>query len=51
MSRHEDGQVYVLLSRGQHRELRLDNGEVVGHSTDEVPVRALYQGWKRLMSA
>lgn len=42
---------WVLLSRGQHREQYLDNGEVVGHSTDEVPVRALYQEWKRLMSA
>src|SRR6266536_1952540 len=42
---------WLLLSRGQHREQRLDNGEVVGHSTDEVPVRAMYQEWKRLMSA
>jgi benzoate/toluate 1,2-dioxygenase alpha subunit len=41
----------VLLSRGMHRERRLASGEVVGHSTDEVPVRALYQEWKRLMSA
>ena len=42
---------WVLLSRGMHRERRLASGEVVGHSTDEVPVRALYQEWKRLMSA
>jgi benzoate/toluate 1,2-dioxygenase alpha subunit len=41
---------WALMSRGQHREERLDNGEVVGHSTDEVPVRAMYQEWKRLMS-
>jgi hypothetical protein len=27
------------------------DGEVVGHSTDEVPVRALYREWKRLMSS
>ena len=42
---------WVLLSRGMHRERRLDNGEVVGHSTDEVPVRAIYHEWRRLMSA
>jgi benzoate/toluate 1,2-dioxygenase alpha subunit len=41
---------WVLLSRGMHRERHLDSGEVVGHSTDEVPVRAMYQEWKRLMS-
>jgi hypothetical protein len=39
---------YLLLARGLHRE-ELVNGEWVGHSTDEVPVRAMYREWKRLM--
>jgi phenylpropionate dioxygenase-like ring-hydroxylating dioxygenase large terminal subunit len=39
---------YLLLARGLHRE-KLVDGEWVGHSTDEVPVRALYREWKRLM--
>ena len=40
---------WLLLSRGQHREV-IENGERVGHSTDETPLRALYSEWKRLMS-
>jgi benzoate/toluate 1,2-dioxygenase alpha subunit len=40
---------WILLSRGQHRE-RTENGELVGHSTDETPTRSLYREWKRLMS-
>jgi benzoate/toluate 1,2-dioxygenase alpha subunit len=39
---------YLLLSRGLHREEFVD-GEWVGHSTDEVPVRAMYREWRRLM--
>jgi benzoate/toluate 1,2-dioxygenase alpha subunit len=39
---------YLLLARGLHREELVD-GEWVGHSTDEVPVRAMYREWKRLM--
>jgi hypothetical protein len=42
---------WVLLSRGMHREQINGDGEVVGHSTDEVPVRAMYREWERLMSA
>jgi benzoate/toluate 1,2-dioxygenase alpha subunit len=41
---------YLLLARGLHRERQVD-GEWVGHSTDEVPVRAMYREWKRLMRA
>jgi hypothetical protein len=33
-----------------HREVTNEDGEQVGHSTDETPVRALYREWKRLMS-
>jgi benzoate/toluate 1,2-dioxygenase alpha subunit len=42
---------WVLLSRGMHREQVGGDGEIVGHSTDEVPVRAMYREWERLMSA
>jgi benzoate/toluate 1,2-dioxygenase subunit alpha len=42
---------WLLLSRGMHREQLNGDGEVVGHSTDEVPVRAMYREWERLMSA
>lgn len=41
---------WALLSRGMHREETNEDGEQVGHSTDEVPVRAMYREWKRLMS-
>jgi hypothetical protein len=41
---------WVLLSRGMHREKVNGDGETVGHSTDEVPVRSLYREWKRLMA-
>jgi benzoate/toluate 1,2-dioxygenase alpha subunit len=40
---------WILLSRGQHRETR-ENGEVIGHSTDETPTRSIYREWKRLMA-
>jgi benzoate/toluate 1,2-dioxygenase alpha subunit len=40
---------WVLLNRGQHRE-RSENGERIGHSTDETPTRELYREWKRLMA-
>lgn len=40
---------WLLLSRGQHREVEKD-GERIGHSTDEVPQRSLYRQWKRLMA-
>lgn len=41
---------WVWLNRGQHREV-LENGERIGHSTDEVPTRSIYREWKRLMSS
>lgn len=41
----------VLLARGMHRERRGPDGEVVGDGSDEVPLRALYREWDRLMSA
>jgi benzoate/toluate 1,2-dioxygenase alpha subunit len=43
------GEEWLLLNRGQHRE-RIENGEWVGHTTDEAPQRALYRQWRRLMA-
>jgi benzoate/toluate 1,2-dioxygenase alpha subunit len=42
------GHEWNLLNRGQHRE-RIEDGEWVGHTTDEAPQRALYRQWRRLM--
>jgi benzoate/toluate 1,2-dioxygenase subunit alpha len=39
---------WILMSRGQHREVKED-GERIGHSTDETPTRSIYREWKRLM--
>lgn len=41
---------HVLLSRGLHREQVSPSGERMGDSSDEVPHRALYREWRRLMS-
>lgn len=42
------GHEWNLLNRGQHRERR-ENGEWVGHTTDEAPQRSLYRQWRRMM--
>jgi benzoate/toluate 1,2-dioxygenase subunit alpha len=44
------GVEWALMSRGMHRERLNADGERVGHSTDETPVRALYREWRRCMS-
>jgi hypothetical protein len=41
------GVQWALMSRGLHREKENAEGEFVGHSTDETPVRAMYREWKR----
>jgi hypothetical protein len=40
---------WMILSRGLHREVRNEDGELVGASTDEAPQRAAYREWRRLM--
>jgi phenylpropionate dioxygenase-like ring-hydroxylating dioxygenase large terminal subunit len=40
---------WLILSRGVHREQPGENGTLVGHAADEVPQRAFYRQWKRLM--
>jgi benzoate/toluate 1,2-dioxygenase alpha subunit len=40
---------WLFFNRGQYREA-MNNGERVGHSTDETPHRSIYREWKRLMS-
>jgi hypothetical protein len=44
------GVEWALLSRGMYRETVNDDGEHIGHSTDETPVRSLYREWKRWMA-
>src|SRR5437870_1381593 len=43
------GHEWNLFCRGQHRE-RVENGERIGHTTDEAPQRAPYRQWQREMS-
>jgi benzoate/toluate 1,2-dioxygenase alpha subunit len=40
---------WVMMSRGMHRETINVDGEMVGHSTDEEPQRAMYRAWKAAM--
>ena len=42
---------WMYLARGLHREVRQPSGEIVGDRTDEVPQRAIYRAWGRLMGA
>jgi hypothetical protein len=42
------GNEWNLLNRGQYRE-RMENGEWVGHTTDEAPQRSLYRHWRHVM--
>ncbi len=46
---HATGHEWNLLNRGQHRE-RLEDGEWIGHTTDEAPQRSLYRQWRRVMA-
>jgi phenylpropionate dioxygenase-like ring-hydroxylating dioxygenase large terminal subunit len=43
------GNEWNLMNRGQHRE-RIEDGEWVGHTTDEAPQRALYRHWRAMMA-
>lgn len=42
---------WLVMSRGAHREREGENGILIGHSADEVPQRAFYRQWRRLMGA
>lgn len=46
---HATGHNWNLLNRGQHRE-RIEDGEWIGHTTDEAPQRSLYRQWQRGMA-
>ena len=39
------------MSRGLHREVRQPSGDIAGDNSDEVPQRAIYRAWARLMAA
>lgn len=41
---------WLIMSRGLHREVRNDDGECVGASTDEAPQRAAWREWRALMT-
>ena len=41
---------WLVMSRGMHREQPGENGTLIGHSADEVPQRAFYRQWRRLMA-
>ena len=41
---------WVVLSRGAHREVPGPDGTLIGHSADEVPQRAIYRQWRRLLA-
>jgi fatty-acyl-CoA synthase len=40
-----------VLARGMHRERRDSDGLLVGDATDEVPQRAIWRQWRKLMEA
>lgn len=42
---------WILLSRGEKRERRDENGHRIGHSTDEVPQRGIWRHYLNLMTA
>jgi len=42
---------WLRLGRGQHLEVRHDDGSVSGQITDELSNRALFRRWKELMTA
>ena len=43
------GAEWLELSRGIEREHRDEEGNIVGHITDETPQRAFYRRWRALM--
>lgn len=42
---------WVLLTRGEKRETRDEDGHRIGHSTDEVPQRGIWRHYLELMTA
>jgi phenylpropionate dioxygenase-like ring-hydroxylating dioxygenase large terminal subunit len=42
---------WLVLKRGTHRERVDERGHVIGDATDEVPQRAIWQHYRRLMEA
>lgn len=42
---------WIYLARGRHRERHDDQGFEIGHATDEVPSRGIWQYYRRVMEA
>ncbi|GHF75598.1 aromatic ring-hydroxylating oxygenase subunit alpha [Seohaeicola zhoushanensis] len=40
---------YLYLKRGEHRERRDENGYLIGHSTDDLPSRAIWKHYREMM--
>ena len=40
---------WLIMKRGLHREQRDENGHLIGAATDEVPMRAIWAHYRRLM--
>lgn len=40
---------YLYLKRGEHRERRDEEGYLVGHSTDDLPSRAIWDHYRKMM--
>lgn len=40
---------WLIVSRGLHREEPTGDGRIIGRSDDEVPQRAFYRGWLKMM--
>lgn len=40
---------YLYLKRGAHRERRDENGYLIGHSTDDLPSRAIWDHYRKMM--
>lgn len=41
---------WLLFSRGMHREVRDNEGTIVGHMTDETPQREMWRHWLEVMT-
>lgn len=44
------GNEWMVISRGVHKEKVDENGIRIGGATDEIPQRAFYRQWRRLMA-
>jgi fatty-acyl-CoA synthase len=41
---------WLVIARGTHRERQDENGHTIGDATDEVPQRAIWKHYRKLMA-